>query len=459
MKTKGTYLILLIISLFSFNRCTTKKEAPPAATPVTAETALQKYLNNDDKEFQWKLIESYQTGDESVTAHDLVLTSQKWREIVWKHQLTILVPDDIAHDGALLFITGGSVKEGEPNLKGHDDELTQSMALLSKKNKAVAAIIRQTPNQPLYDGLVEDQLISFTLHNFKNDGDFTWPLLFPMVKTAVRAMDAVQEFTKKELNTMVNSFIVTGASKRGWTTWLTGANDSRVMAIAPMVIDVLNMPVSLEYQLEVWKDYSVQIQDYVKLEIPQQVHTESGDKITKMVDPYSYRKKLTMPKMIFIGTIDEYWPVDAIKNYLDSIPGQNFIQYVPNAGHGLGDKKQAFQALSSFVATTLADGSYPSCAWEIAEKESSVYLTTTATPGLLVDALVWTADSEDRDFRDELWESVSLSAKNIDKVETTIDYPESGYKAFYMDLKYLDPNGDEFVQSTRMFVVDSVQVL
>ena len=272
------------------------------------------------------------------------------------------------------------------------------------------SIIRQTPNQPLYDGLVEDQLISFTLHNFKEDGDFTWPLLFPMVKTAVRAMDAVQEFAQKELDTKVNKFILTGASKRGWTTWLTGANDQRVTAIAPMVIDVLNMPVSLEYQLEVWKDYSIQIQDYVKLEIPQQVHTESGDKITKMVDPYSYRKNLTMPKMIFIGTIDEYWPVDAIKHYLDSIPGQNFIQYVPNAGHGLGDKKQAFQALSSFVATTLGGHAYPDCAWKITENDSSVFLTTTATADVLVDALIWSADSEDRDFRDELWESVSLYA-------------------------------------------------
>ena len=456
MKTKSIYLILIIASFLSFNHCAPKKQAP---LPVTADTALQRYLNNGDKTFQWEVIESYKAGNESATAYDLILTSQQWREFVWKHQLTILIPDEIIHDGALLFITGGSIKNGEPNRKGHDDDLTQSMAILAKKNKAIVSIIRQTPNQPLYDGLVEDQLISFTLHNFKGDGDFTWPLLFPMVKTAVKAMDAVQQFTQKELNTKVNSFIVTGASKRGWTTWLTGATDQRVMAIAPMVIDVLNMPVSLEYQLEVWKDYSIQIQDYVKLEIPQQVHTESGDKITKMVDPYSYRKNLTMPKMIFIGTIDEYWPVDAIKNYLDGIPGQNFIQYVPNAGHGLGDKKQAFQALSSFMATTLVNQSYPVCDWKIKENDSSVYLTSAATADLLVDAFVWTADSEDRDFRDELWESVSLSAKNIDQVETTIDYPDSGYKAFYMDLKYLDPNGEEFVQSTRMFVVDSVRVL
>lgn len=124
--------MLTITSFLSFNHhCTSKKEVP-----VTAETALQSYVNNDDN-FQWHVIESYQTGDESVTAYDLILTSRQWREFVRKHQLTMLVPDELVHDGALLFITGGSLKNGKPELKGYDDELTQNMVILAKKNKAV----------------------------------------------------------------------------------------------------------------------------------------------------------------------------------------------------------------------------------------------------------------------------------------------------------------------------------
>jgi len=280
-----------------------------------------------------------------------------------------------------------------------------------------------------------------------------------MVKSAVKAMDAVQEFSKNELQHKINRFIVSGRSKRGWTTWLTGANDPRVTAIAPMVIDVLNMPVSLDYQVEAWKEYSIQIEDYTKLEMPQTVHTEVGDAITQMVDPYSYRENLNMPKMIFIGTIDEYWPVDAIKNYIDSIPGQNFIQYVPNAGHDLGDGAQAYQALSSFLATTLINQSYPTCEWDIEENESNISLKAKANADLLIDAEVWSADSKDRDFRDEQWESESLGIEKTDQVNTEISYPDYGYKAFYMNLKYTDPNGEEYVESTRMFVADSVQVL
>ena len=453
MKFKNILLLIIISGAISFN-CSTKKEIP-----ITPETALQRYLDNGDKTFTWEITETYKVNNGSITAYDLTMTSQQWREHIWKHQLTILVPEKILHDGALLFVTGGSVKDGEPNFKSHDDDLTENMGIIAQKNSAIVSIVRQTPNQPLYDDYTEDELISFTLHNFKNDGDYTWPLLFPMVKSAVKAMDAAQEFSKKELKHKLNRFIVTGASKRGWTTWLTGANDPRVTAIAPMVIDVLNMPVSLDYQVEAWNEYSIQIEDYTKLEIPQTARTESGAAISQMVDPYSYRKNLNMPKMIFIGTIDEYWPVDAIKNYIDSIPGQNFIQYVPNAGHDLGDKKQAYQALSSFMATTLLNRDYPICEWDLVENDSKIYLSAKANADLLINAEVWSADSEDRDFRDEQWNSQTLNVEKISDVETQISYPEKGFKAFYMNLRYTDPNGEEYVKSTRMFVANSEQVL
>ena len=47
-------------------------------------------------------------------------------------------------------------------------------------------------------------------------------------------LDAVQAFARQEFNHKIEKFVVSGASKRGWTTWLTGAVDARVRAIAPM---------------------------------------------------------------------------------------------------------------------------------------------------------------------------------------------------------------------------------
>jgi len=448
-KLSGFVIIGLI--LLAGISCTT------TPLPLSPETALQSYLQNEDQSYAWGLSGSEDL--DGLTAHTVLLTSQKWREHIWKHTLTVLVPEEMHHDGTLLFITGGKNKDGMPIKRGGDDDFILTMAQLALKNNAMVAIIWQIPNQPLYDGMTEDELISFTLHNFQNDGDYTWPLLFPMVKTAVRAMDAVQEFSKETLQHDISRFVLSGASKRGWTTWLTGANDPRVEAIGPMVIDVLNMPVSLDYQIKVWKDYSIQIQDYVNLGIPQQVHTEQGNDISTMVDPYSYRDKLDMPKMIFIGTNDEYWPVDAVKNYINEIPGENYIHYVPNAGHDLGGGQQALTALSAFFGNTLRHEKHPVCKWKLAKNESLITLSAEASPDKLLGASLWSADSEDRDFRDEIWSSVDVEYQDKNYIETEVDIPDSGYRAFYLDLKYSDTMGEAYTISTRMFVSDGTGVL
>ncbi len=426
--------------------------------PITPETALKSYLHNNDSYYSWELRDSYQLGESSV--YELLLTSQKWRDFIWTHQLTLLVPSKVDHDGALLFVTGGSVKDGLPKWSSNkEDSRTQNFKKIAEENNAMVAILKQVPNQPLYDGLVEDQLISFTLHNYKKDKDLTWPLLFPMVKSAVSAMDAVQEFSKAELERDINRFIVSGASKRGWTTWLTGAHDKRVQAIAPMVIDVLNMPVSLDYHLVVWKEYSEQINDYIQLEIPQTVRSKDGNAITQMVDPYSYKDQLSMPKLIFIGTNDEYWPVDAVKNYINDIPGENYLHYVPNAGHDLGGGAQAFRALSAFWGKILNDKPLTQLSYNITSSKESATLTVSTATENLHNAYLWSADSDDRDFRDEEWTPLKIDITDPKNIYHLIQFPEKGYKAFYMDLEYKDLHGDLYTKSTRMYVADTNEVL
>lgn len=429
----------------------------PESEVITPETALESYLVTNDGAYSWELTGSMKNDGFSV--YSLLLTSQQWREYTWKHTLTILVPDENNYDGALLFINGGKNEDGKPVVRGGDEAFITTLSQVAMKNRAIVAIIWQIPNQPLYDDLNEDELISYTLHNFREDGDYTWPLLFPMVKSAVRAMDAVQEFSDESLNHSVRRFVISGASKRGWTTWLTGSQDERVCAIAPMVIDVLNMSVSLDYQVKVWGDYSIQIQDYVDLGIPQAVHSDTGQAITTMIDPYSYRASLTMPKMIFIGTNDEYWPVDAIRHYLDDIPGKNFIHYVPNAGHGLGGGGQAIRALSAFFGRSMSEGPYPLCNWDITLSEKDLLLSVEASAEELRGAILRTADSEDRDFRNETFSGTDIEGVPASNIKVTVEFPESGYRAFYVDLIYSDPNGGEYSKSTRMFVADRGKIV
>jgi len=448
-------LELLSLFLILFYSSAILIASPPKA--ITPETALKAYLHNSDKSFKWE-VQDKKKG-EGVELYRILFTSQKWRGITWRHEMFIIVPDILKFNDALLFITGGHNDNTVPSTHKWDEDLVTSLSKVSKTNMTIVALLWQVPNQPLFGDLTEDALISYTLHNYQVDHDFTWPLLFPMTKSAIRAMDAVQKFAKREINRKIDHFVVSGASKRGWTTWLTGANDKRVKAIGPMVIDVLNMPVNIDYQKIVWGDYSVEIEDYVKLGIAQQLGTPGGSDLTRMIDPYSYRKTLTMPKMIFMGTNDPYWPVDAIKNYIDSIPGDNHICYTPNAAHDLGDKKKAFATLSAFLGTTVTNGKYPICDYSVSENNGIITLKIKTTPELLVDAILWSADSKDQDFRDEKWSGKSLNQANKAEITVEIKIPETGFKAFYVDLKYKAPFKGDFTQSTRMFVANDNKLL
>ena len=431
-----------------------------ALEEVSPKNALYHYLESEDTSYTWELKDVIKEGP--IVAYDVLLTSQTWQGHVWKHQLTLIVPKKVQRKTALLFIDGGSVNnEGEPNWRDpRKNDVALALASIALENKAITAVLKQVPMQPLYGGKREDALISMTLHNYQQDNDPTWPLLFPMTKSAIRAMDAIQELVTKQLNKRVEDFVISGASKRGWTTWLTGASqDSRVKAIAPIVIDILNMPANLNYQLEAYAEYSEEIKDYTELGIPQAMDSEKGRNMVTMIDPYSYRSVLTMPKMIFIGTNDPYWVVDGVKHYFDSIPGKNFLHYVPNAGHNLGGGKQAFKALGAFFGFTAEDEPYPATQWKTTVNGQQVSLDIEITPKRLKGVKLWRAYSEDRDFRDESWTSMDLAMPRTASVSTTIPLPTDGYQAFYVDLIYKDATGKNYSQSTRVFVTDGNGIL
>ncbi|HUH45605.1 MAG TPA: PhoPQ-activated protein PqaA family protein, partial [Arenibacter sp.] len=135
---KNPRYLFLLLSLALLTACKDKTakpiDSPAIASAVTPETALISYINNDDSHYKWELKDTYTIGES--TAYDLLLTSQKWREFVWTHQLTLLVPKEVAHDGALLMITGGRMKDGAPNWTSKEnDKNGKNYALLAEKNK------------------------------------------------------------------------------------------------------------------------------------------------------------------------------------------------------------------------------------------------------------------------------------------------------------------------------------
>jgi PhoPQ-activated pathogenicity-related protein len=274
-------------------------------------------------------------------------------------------------------------------------------------------------------------------------------------------MDAIEEFSaKRALAVKPERFVTNGISKRGWTTWLTAASeDKRVVAIAPMVIDILNMPVSVPYQRYMFGSYSIHIQDYVNLGLTEEVVSPAGKELVAMIDPYSYRDKYTMPKMLFFGTNDEFWTVDAVKNYIDGIPGEKYTSYTTNAGHGQGDLKAAFNTLEAFFSQTINGMVYPKFDYKIKEGQSGATITLNTDKELLEEVIIWEATSDNKDFRQSKFIPSEQGISHKGKAQVVVNYPTTGYKAFLVMAKYKHPNGNEpYNITTRMFTADNDEV-
>ncbi|MEC9097382.1 MAG: PhoPQ-activated protein PqaA family protein, partial [Planctomycetota bacterium] len=325
------------------------------------------------------------------------LTSQTWQGKPWQHWLTILKPDNVSlEDAAILFISGGSSGSRQPDINNGE---VKQFAVIASACEVPVAILNQVPNQPLEGDKYEDDLIAFTFDKYMNGHGQDWPLLLPMVESAVRAMDTTASILQEQTGTNVTRFSVAGASKRGWTTWLTSAVDQRVVSIAPMVIDVLNMPAQMKQQFQSYGRYSHMITPYLKYNFPARMLEGEGKKLTTLVDPFSYRKRIEIPKLIVLGTNDPYWTVDASSLYFPELVGPKNLYYLPNAGHGLGI--QVLPTMATFFKKTLHKDTLQNMKWKL-DQGNNFHVKWTGEPR---SVHLWKASSETRDFREAKWES------------------------------------------------------
>ena len=369
------------------------------STMVSIGGPLHDYVNRPEPKFSWEQT-SGQIDHNLGTVYSLKLTSQEWKGIVWRHNLQVFVPSELIYPSSMLLSVNGGSNDSQPDKE--DMKLGLKLANLSG---SAYAVLSQVPNQPLYDGKREDDLIAHTFEKYLELGDATWLLLLPMVNSAIKAMDTAQIFMDQTLQITVKDFVIMGASKRGWTSWLTAAVDPRIKATMPIVIDTLNIPDQMEYQLEVWGSYSEEIGDYTVRGIQDHLGTEVGQNLISIIDPYSYREQLTMPKLSVIGTNDNYWVLDALNLYWDGLPVPKYVLYVPNSGHSLEDRERTISGLTGFYRFVVSDRDLPSITWKHSQENDRLQLHYESDQKP-VEARLWFAAAVNRDFRDATWLSV-----------------------------------------------------
>ena len=410
-------------------------DAPPT------ETALDRYIAKPDDSYSWKVIKADTQGGLRTFVLDMV--SQTWRtgqevnRTKWQHWLTVAVPAQVQSDIGFLYIGGGSNGGAAPD--GPPDIVRR----IAQATGTVVAELKMVPNQPLVfhgdgQGRVEDDLVAYTWDQFLKTGDATWPARNPMVKSAVRAMDTITQLMASAQGgkRSVDRFVVAGGSKRGWTTWLTGAVDKRVVAICPIVIDVLNVQKSMLHHFAAYGFWAPSIGDYVAHGITARMNDPRMAELCQLVDPYAYRQRLTMPKFIVNAAGDQFFLPDSSRFYFDDLPGEKLLRYVPNADHGLKGT-DALESLVAFHWMIVTGHQRPKFSWSF-EEDGTIRVQAEDRPQRV---LQWQATNPDaRDFRLESlgpkYTSQPLQDQGDGLYVTAVNKPKKGWTAFFVELTY-----------------------
>ncbi len=429
----------LAIILFWFLFTTVCQSSYGQYVPLAnyANQALPNYINKADSSFKWKEYQKSQISD--GTYYELSFTSQAWQELAWQHKLMVYFPAKARYPGTMVI----NLMHGHYYDRDADME---SLKYVSDSTGTAAAMLYDIPNQPLFDGREEDDLQAYTFSQYIRTGDESWPLLFPMVKSVVRAMDVVQHLARKEKLSAVDDFLLAGHSKRGHTSWLTAAVDKRVKGIIPIAIDILNSKAQLPHHLEAFGQYHTPSK--ATTDFLQELQQPGGQSLIQMIDAYTFREQLTLPKLIVSATNDNFFATDALNLYWDGLKGPKWVLYLPNASHvSAYSDPRANATAFAFIRAVAGHKSLPEMKWQYNRKGNAIVLTIKV--GLAANkALLWTSVSDTKDFRKAVWKSQPMKFKSDEEYMIEVNIPEKGHFAIYGEVEFVE-DGRTFRLSTQ----------
>jgi PhoPQ-activated pathogenicity-related protein len=437
---------IAFLALIFFVACTPQEQK---STHAESSFPLETYVNTDDPAFRYEIVETEK--GEAWTEYRIYLVSGTWLtekevdEPEWWHWLTLVVPDEQSESESLMHIGEGWRGDTIPIAA------REGMIQAALSTGSVIAHLSNIPFQPIdyvgdsAGGVFEDELIAYAWLQFLEGGAtedlHTWLPRFPMTRAVVRAMDVVQEVCETG-HKPVDAFFVTGASKRGWTTWTVAAIDERVIGMAPVVIDLLNMVPSFQHHWQCYGEWAPAISEYKDQGIMNWIETDEFLAMQKLIEPYQFLERLTMPKLLINATCDEFFVTDSWKFYWKDLKGESYLQYGPNAGHGLHGSYLP-ENLISFYQHTISNTRMPEFNWHI----SGDTIYAKVDPSMDYEIRLWEAhNAANRDFKlyivgDEAWQMKSPEIRENGSYAIPLSAPENGYKGSLVELIFY-PDSD-----------------
>ncbi|KAK2192423.1 hypothetical protein NP493_31g00002 [Ridgeia piscesae] len=354
--------------------------------------------------------------------------------------------------------------------------ISAAAQLLSVQMGLTVGVIKQVPNQPIVfkndptkKRRTEDSIIAHTWNTFVKDENASPEMLlrYPMTKAVVRAMDTIQEVTRKvAAHTNITKFIIAGASKRGWTTWTTTSLDKRVVGQMPMVMSLLRFFKNMQKHQSSLGGWTFAFQAYYYENITRYMGHPRMKEIVSLVDPYDFIDKYTIPTMMVDGTSDQFFLPDDSHLFFSQIPGPKYMLMLPNRDHSLIPFLDALAAMKAFAVGVATGFKFPRVSWQLIETPTGgkiVFNSSDVKPTHISSYAAVTATADRRDFRANygvkarpsyvFWYQYNVVDEGNGIYVAEFDKPDKGWLGFLVEAVYKGPFGHPLTLTSEVNII------
>lgn len=426
--------------------------------------AINNYLSEKEDVFDWQILDS--TQKRGVTYVEAYITTLNWKQELWKHFAIIMIPPTVNYSDVYMVIEQGVSVNGEPEIINNSHPIygTFINALIDYSNLTgtISVLMRNIPDIPSLGITNEDEFVFYCLDKYSDTRDLSWNPFAPMMKSTMNGFTAIQEICSNE-GVEVNTYTLSGLSKRGWTTYLTGAYDSRVKSLIPVVIDYVNIPKGYGRRIDIYGENSPKpLQDALFYEIGtiEGNLKPFGREVLKAMDPFELKEYLQKPIYVISGTNDTNFAIDNAKFYVDDF-AQMKLAYQKNAGHTYEPEYLYSSFCFHLFQNTNTDLPELTCVETI--ENGQLKLSVSATHDFLSINVI-KATNDTQNFSEANWSTSSLgvSNKNFSHSE---NLPATGYKTVYLEFTFENGTGVDllglfkFKVCTKAIMVDNVKII
>ncbi|HOV32946.1 MAG TPA: PhoPQ-activated protein PqaA family protein [Candidatus Hydrogenedens sp.] len=440
---------------------------------------LSKFVKDYDNAYKVEVYAEKQ--GEGYKAYFLDFVSQSWHPEktvppVWRHWLTLIIPNQRVKDIGMLVLTEGLSTNETPM-----SEIPPYFISLAVSSKSVVAILEGFPRDKvgIYEtptkvvNLELTEFASWSLKQYFETYDPGWVIFCPMVKSVVRAMDAVQEFLLKNLRSEIplKEFVLCGDAPF-FVPWLVPPMDSRVIGLVSVNVSVFHLEQQIKRMFMDEINLPPLFAEMDDAGILPLLETEDGENLLKVIDPYSYSTLLHIPKLVIslgnqqgcnlvslseqaISEIPE--PVNwlmclhlQLSREFAFLPQQLLLNFSSSTNTPIYDFKDTIRV---FYHRILGQKNMPTFHWEF----SPTGECTVKASEEIIECRAWYCSKDKRgdifNLMNKDWKCKILSEVIEKTYRTTISIPSQQYTAVFLEVIFPSLMGVPYTLTSNIHII------